>query len=519
MSTKVKESLFELIRSLSKSEKRYFKLLASRHTIGVENNYVRLFDAIDRQEIYDEEGLFKEFKGKAMLNKFSITKKRLYDQIISALDGYHSSTSLDAQLYKGLHSVEILYNKSLYDQAGRMIRSLEKQAMKNERLVVLQEINRWKKKLLENQGHQEGQQEELIEISKLDNDLQHTYATYNHLWMIKAKLFTQLHTKGVARNEDEIQFFKELQTDMPDVRDVHVFDIQSLNNHVMSAIHYGLRETKLSSEYINRNIELYQKIPNKISEFFNFYLSLLTNAIYLNESLGERMMASQYLQDLKRLTDAMRDKINEDQRIKLFGSVSSVELSVLCRRGDFSKALSLLPSIESGIMLFQDKLTPSRVAYMQFKGATVCFTLGNYNEALRWINKIRNNNSLDSSEDVLAFTALLEILIHLEMDHKTLLPYSLKNTLRFLKSRNRLHEVEQVFLSFISKRIKLQDTFEINELWENLLHDLEKLDSNALQNAALEYFDFCAWAKSKVEKRPYDQIIREKQGARLRKVS
>ena len=74
MSTKVKESLFELIRSLTKSEKRYFKLLASRHTIGDENNYVRLFDAIDRQEEYDEESLFKEFKGEAMLNKFSITK-------------------------------------------------------------------------------------------------------------------------------------------------------------------------------------------------------------------------------------------------------------------------------------------------------------------------------------------------------------------------------------------------------------------------------------------------------------
>jgi len=38
--------LFDLIRSLSQSEKRYFKVYASKHVIGKENNYVRLFEAI-----------------------------------------------------------------------------------------------------------------------------------------------------------------------------------------------------------------------------------------------------------------------------------------------------------------------------------------------------------------------------------------------------------------------------------------------------------------------------------------
>ena len=78
MSTKVKENLHELIKYLSKSEKRYFKLYASRHTIGDENNYIILFDYLEKQEEYKEEAIFKHFKGQAFLNKFSITKKRLY---------------------------------------------------------------------------------------------------------------------------------------------------------------------------------------------------------------------------------------------------------------------------------------------------------------------------------------------------------------------------------------------------------------------------------------------------------
>ena len=77
MSTKVNESLHELIKYLSKSEKRYFKIVSSRHTIGEENNYILLFDYLERQEIYDEEKLFEYFKGEAFLNKFSVTKKKI----------------------------------------------------------------------------------------------------------------------------------------------------------------------------------------------------------------------------------------------------------------------------------------------------------------------------------------------------------------------------------------------------------------------------------------------------------
>ena len=74
MSSKVNNALFDLIHSLTKSEKRYFKLMSSRHAIGGENNYIVLFDAIEKQSIYDEDKIFKTFKGEAFLNRFSITK-------------------------------------------------------------------------------------------------------------------------------------------------------------------------------------------------------------------------------------------------------------------------------------------------------------------------------------------------------------------------------------------------------------------------------------------------------------
>ena len=83
MANSIKDTLHELIKYLSKSEKRYFKVYSSKHIIGSENNYNVLFDFIDKQRVYDEDEIFKFFKGELFLNRFSITKKRLYDYIIS----------------------------------------------------------------------------------------------------------------------------------------------------------------------------------------------------------------------------------------------------------------------------------------------------------------------------------------------------------------------------------------------------------------------------------------------------
>lgn len=45
--------LFNLIKSLTKSEKRYFKLTSTLQS--GEKNYLRLFEAIENQKVYDEE--------------------------------------------------------------------------------------------------------------------------------------------------------------------------------------------------------------------------------------------------------------------------------------------------------------------------------------------------------------------------------------------------------------------------------------------------------------------------------
>ncbi|MEY3237978.1 MAG: hypothetical protein RI883_2079 [Bacteroidota bacterium] len=520
MSTKVKEGLFELIKSLSKSEKRYFKLISSRHTIGDENNYVRLFDYIAKQDEYNEEAVFKEFKNEAFLNRFSITKKRLYDHVLSALDAFYTSTSIDAQIYKYMHSAEILYTKSLYEQCGRILRSAEKFAEKHERHTLILEIRRKKKKLLENNGYSDVTVEDLKEIEVKDGAILKELELYNQLWKIKSDLFFQLSRKGKARSDEEKEQFNLIFKRLPEnLKTTEMaFDSAYLYNHIRSAYWFASGNLEKSFIYIKANLLTFELREGVIETNLNSYFSLLTNAIYVSEELGYHKDSSLLLKKLKEIPDNYALEQNEDLQIKLFASTSSIELSILTHKGEYQKAYNLIESIEKNLKLYGEKISPVRKAFIQFKIATIKLGQKDFSGALKWINSILNDTELDESEDILSYTHILDLLAHLELNHNEFLPYSLKSTLRFLKSRNRLYSFEKAFLQFVSKRIKCTNTIDAEELWNELYKELSSIKEDSFEGLAVEYFDFISWAESKIKNKSFVEIVSEKYQLKYNKV-
>ena len=60
MSKQNKENLFLLIKSLSKSEKRQFKLFVGRVKSNKDSKFIKLFNLLDKSTKYDELGILKK---------------------------------------------------------------------------------------------------------------------------------------------------------------------------------------------------------------------------------------------------------------------------------------------------------------------------------------------------------------------------------------------------------------------------------------------------------------------------
>lgn len=517
MSSKVNNALFDLIKSMSKSEKRYFKLMSSRHTIGGENNYVRLFDYLDKQDEYDEEEIFVVFKKEAFINRFSITKKRLYDHILSALDSFHAAGSIEAQLHKQLHAADILFEKSLYDQCRRVLHSAEKVAEKNDLRAILLMISYKKKRLMETMGYLKVTDVEIEETLKRDLEFSKSIQEYNELWSIKSLVFSQLSKKGVARSKGDIDVYSKIcETILAKkyLPENLTSEARHLYHHILSAYYYAIGKLSDSLEHLELNLNSTDESVLGRKMEANKYISALTNAIYIADKIGDYRKSIHYLNDLKKFGATL--EANEDLSIKLFSSVSSIELSLFLRKGDFQAASNSVQNVEDELLHYDDKIVPIRRAFLEFKIAVVHIGTGNYTESLKWINRILNDSNLDKTEDIIGFTQLLDLLVHIELNHNNLLPYSLKNTQRFFKTRNRMYGFEKVLLQFISKLIKCEDLFDRQNLWEEMYKELSTItNDDVFESVALDYFDFESWAESKLKGKAFDAIVREKYNRRM----
>ena len=93
--------LFHLIKSLTGSEKRYFKLFV-RDTGGKTSKYIQLFEAIEKQEVFDDEALRSLVYSTEHIQsrKYSELKAYLYELILKSLQSYDEKTSIDIGFHR-----------------------------------------------------------------------------------------------------------------------------------------------------------------------------------------------------------------------------------------------------------------------------------------------------------------------------------------------------------------------------------------------------------------------------------
>lgn len=499
MSNKASDSLYRLIKAMTKPEKRYFKVFSSRHVIGEQNNYQRLFDAIDRQVEYDESALLQKFSDEAFIRRFSISKNRLYQSIMRSLDAYHSNSSVEAQIKRQIHAAEILYRKTLYGQAMKLLQSAKKVAEKHEKITSLIEISRWEKRILEKDQYEGLGKKDLAQMLTVDRMLTRRIDTYNELWNIKSRIFKNLYVKGKARSKKDLTKFKKILDELATRQENEgmLTENSFLLNHLYSAYFFGIGDEAASYPYLKRNLLLIETRGYLFAEDPSLLLSTLTNAIYVGNKLGLREEAFANLDKLRKLPGMIAERTDEDLEIRIFALSNSIELALHTESGNFEEGMKLVPVIEEGLLRYDDRLSSVRKAMFFFNIAVLYFKAYRLNEALKWVNQLLNNIDIDKTQDIHCMGQLMNLVIHLELGNKSLLPYALKSTQRFLETRKRVYRFESIFLNFINEIVKVRREKTDQELFEELAAALDALRNDPFEKQVFEYFDFASWSAGK----------------------
>lgn len=76
------DELFQLIKALNKSEKKFFTQYVNLYEKGSSPMYLQVFDFFNLEESYDEEKLFKKFRDPLFKKNYAVTRRTEFQKNI-----------------------------------------------------------------------------------------------------------------------------------------------------------------------------------------------------------------------------------------------------------------------------------------------------------------------------------------------------------------------------------------------------------------------------------------------------
>jgi hypothetical protein len=497
MSNIAPDHLFSLIKSLGKAEKRHFKIYSKKHVIGEGNIYVRLFDAIDKQKKYNEQALRK---GKRF-HDLPAFKNWLYNAILRSMADYHSSIGIDTR--DMINYIEILFEKSLFSHCIRQIRKAKKIIKKNELFEEWLEVLNWEYKIAAKKFDIRAPvlEEEKRVLSLLTN--QKKYRDIANLFLVTHRKFE------LERNPDDMKAMENLLGSalLKDERLALTFKAKQNFYDCHSLFAFSRGNYKRSYHFRKKIIDLHLAHPEMASGNSASFLVQINNFLGICTQLRKYDEMLICLRQLEEKTQKLKSP--SDRATVFFFSYHLLNYHIYT--GSFNEAKDNLKRIENELIKHEGNLNQIQKILLYAVIAQVYFGLGHYKRCLFWLNKIMDFGEA-TQVDIEYFTRLFYLIAHYEAkSDPELMGSLLRSTYRLLSKYEHVHKFESNILDFFRQHI-LRETKKQNmkELFSLLKRKLEKLVKDPYENRALNYFDYISWLESKIENRPFAEVVRRK---------
>jgi len=515
MSKQKSEDLFLLIKSLKKSEKRYFKLMVGEESQGNAPKYLRLFELMDAQESYDEEDILKR-DPTIIPQQLSNLKAHLYKKILQSIRQYNQSTVTDIQIREMIDYAQILFNRSLYKQCVSLLKKAKKKATKVDNLELQLEILKWEKNVLTQTIGANNQRR----VNRIIEDVRNTnnrITNVNKFTNLAVKLNSIYLKIGFIRSEADFNKITNLfNSSIPD------FDENELSLNEKISLYslyvnynFFLQDYENGYNYAKNWVRLYDANTElRISRVENYInaINALMIAQYKLFKYHKFVRTSRRLREIRHFP---KNIANENIKLKLLKYTYVHEFNRIFMLGEFSHGVSLMNKIKSGLEEFIEHLDNHSRLILYYKVACLYFGNDNYAEANVWLNRILNSENIDLREDVHSFARILSLISHYELGNHDVIEYFIRSTYRFLLRKDDLNTFNKYILRFLRK---LAGEFREEDLipeFEKLRLQLIPLQSNPYEGRAFIYFDIISWLESKVQRKRVQDIIAEKAQQRL----
>ena len=502
------DSLFQLIRSLQKSEKRNFKLYAQRNSSNNDLKIVQLFDVIDKMSVYDEDILINKTNS-IKKQQLPNLKAHLYRQILGSLRLLEGSENIDIQLHEQLDFAKILYNKGLYHQSLRTLEKIKEVALANNQIHFQIEVLITEKKI-ETLHITRSMQDRADELTHDIGVANMQLAKQSKLSNLALQLYSWYIKNGLARNkadEKEVEdYFRRHFTE--DMKAPEKF-YEKMYYHQSYCWYAFIRQDFLMYyRHTQKWVDIFHDEPAMIQIETGNYIKGLHNLLNAHFTMRNYAGFQKALSELENFSESPIIKLNDNNRIQVFVYLYIAKINQHFLEGTFKEGLEIVDEIMNRLEEYSLFLDQHRTLIFYYKIASLYFGAGDYGSAIDYLNKIINWK-VNLRNDLQCYARLLHLIAHYELGNFQLLEYLIKTVYRFMAKMQNLSLVEEEIFKFLRKSFYMSAK-KLKPEFEKLLHTIKQFETSKFETRAFAYLDIVSWLESKIDDKPVYEIIRQK---------
>jgi len=508
------EPLFALVKSMTKSEKRQFKLYVGRFDGNVDAKFYSLFVLLDKMNSYDEDVILKnKIVTKQQLSNL---KAHLYRQILVSLRLNPAHKNIRIQIREQLDFATVLYQKGLYKQSLKLLEKARVLAIENEEKNTAYEVVELEK-VIETQYITRSIISRSDELSAMAEDLSRQNILTSKLSNLSLQLYGILLNTGYVKNNEELQNIKNFfKARLPEY-DIEMLGFREKLWLYKAYLWYSflIQDFLMSYRYAQKWVDLFHEFPKMKHLNPVFYLK---GRNYQLEALFYVKHTNKYKAELTAFEEELEAEVfplnnNTDTIIFIYHYFSKLNLYFL--EGNFDEGLYLVSEIEEKMKSLGSRLDRHYVVVFYYKIACLYFGAGDNKTCISYLEKIINNKTLRAREDLQCFARILSLVAHYDAGLDYHLERQLRETYKFLLKMENLQEVQKEFIATI-KGLGNVYPHQINKEFKKIHARLKKFEDHPYEKRAFLYLDILSWLESKIEHKPVAQVIKEKATQYLR---
>ncbi len=501
--------LKNLVHSLSKAEKRQFKVYCKRLGQSEELKFVKLFDIIASDPSLQDEGLKKKLQ--LQTTQLTNLKRHLYEQILKSLRLIYGKSDTTLRLREQFDYASILYRKGLRQPCFIILEKIKKTALELEEHVILLDVLELQKRIESRHITRSRRVKNKVENLMNQSDaLRIQLSRRNKLANLSLKIQGLYIKMGFVKNERDLELYKTYFNDLkPTIaiktlglyEKVHLYQSLIWYHYVTLNFHFCYKHAIRWVEALDDHPAIKRNDPGLYIRGLHYGL---THAFYLNRPDKYKTLFQKFINHRKEQLIAYK----ETTRQLDFSYYQNAVLNNYIISNRYTQLSKTVTEITEGYSKYSSKIDSHRMHMFNYKIALCYSYTGRYEQALDYLNQIEKSRSEDIRQDVLVYARLMQLICHFQINNFTFVENTIDNVRLHFNNCQLSNKVIEVVLQFLKKASKAMN-FGIDNDILKLQDQLKKLRSSQFDKIAFIYYDFYNWCGSILKNTTIEKVKKE----------